>query len=164
MIDQQAPGLEFLCEVDIILNSEAPLAVGASPWRNRRVSDIDGGTITGPRLSGQVRRSGADWSEGGVAEDGGAATAIDVRSLWQTDDGALIHVTYTGRLIIPSDTLEAFADKNRVESLPESAYYFRINPVFETSAANYLWLNELVAIGTGRRTVNGVVYRLFQVT
>ena len=56
---------------------------------------------------GSVRRSGADSSEGGRAVDGGA-TALDVRSLWQTDDGALIYVTYGGRLVIPATTAEAF--------------------------------------------------------
>lgn len=159
-----APGMEFLCEVSITLDREAPLAVGASPWRNRRVSDIAGGTFRGPRLSGAVRRSGADWSEGGRAADGGVATAIDVRSLWQSDDGALIYVTYSGRLVIPSGVVEAFRDPLALAALDPSAYYFRICPMFETAADDYRWLNEIVAVGMGRRTADGVVYRVFQVT
>ena len=158
------PGLEFLCDVDIRLGEDAPIAIGASPWRNRRVTDIAGGTFKGPRLSGRVRRSGADWSEGGQASDGGAATLIDVRSLWATDDGALIYVTYTGRLIIPATTLPAFTNPQEVEALPADSYYFRIAPVFETAAPDYLWLNELLAVGAGRRTADGVTYRLYQVT
>ena len=157
------PATEFLCEVSITLDADAPLPVGASPWRNRRVSDIAGGRFAGPRLSGAVRRSGADWSEGGRAADGGIATAIDVRSLWQTDEGALIYVTYPGRLVVPADKVPEFRDPARVTTLTESAYYFRICPVFETSAEPYLWLNEIVALGIGRRTADGVVYRMFQV-
>jgi hypothetical protein len=162
--ETDAPGLDFLCEVAITLDADAPLPVGRSPWRNRRVSDIAGGRFHGPRLSGVVRRSGADWSEGGRGADGGIATAIDVRSLWQTDDGALIYVTYAGRLVVPAATVEAFADPARVTHLAMSDYYFRVCPVFETSNDRYLWLNEIVAVGAGQRTADGVVYRMFQVT
>ncbi|HEX7034800.1 MAG TPA: DUF3237 domain-containing protein [Pseudomonadales bacterium] len=153
----------FLCEVRITLADEAPLDLGASPWRRRRVSDIGGGRFEGPRLAGRVRRSGADWSEGGVAADGGAATLIDVRSLWETDDGALIYVSYAGRLVIPKPLLARFRDPAQVESIPPEDYYFRILPVFETSAEHYAWLNEVVAVGVGRRTADGVVYRIHQV-
>jgi hypothetical protein len=160
----QWPGTDFLCEVSITLAAEAPLAIGQSPWRNRRVSDIASGRFQGPRLSGSVRPSGADWSEGGKAEDGGIATAVDVRSLWQTDDGALIYVTYTGRLVVPAAAVPQFRDAGTVEQLDVADYYFRILPVFETSAAAYAWLNEIVAVGIGRRTADGVVYRVFQIS
>ncbi len=153
----------FLCEVIIELDADAPLAIGRSPWRNRRVSDIAGGWFRGPRLSGEVRRSGADWSEGGSAADGGIATAVDVRSLWQTDDGELIYVTYTGRLVVPAAVADAFRDPATVESVDPAEYYFRICPVFETASPRYGWLNEIVAVGSGRRTARGVTYRIFQV-
>lgn len=159
----EGPGTRFLCEVSIQLDAEAPLAIGPSPWRNRRVSDIAGGRFEGPRLAGTVRRSGADWSEGGRARDGGIATALDVRSLWQTDDGALIYVTYGGRLVIPAAAAAAFRDPAKLDSLDPSAYYFRICPLFETAAEPYAWLNEIVAVGMGRRTSTGVTYRVFQV-
>lgn len=162
-MSSEAPTTRFLCEVRITLADDAPLEVGASPWRRRRVSDIAGGRFEGPRLAGQVRRSGADWSEGGVAADGGAATLIDVRSLWETDDGALIYVTYAGRLVIPQPLLGRFRDPAQVESIPAADYYFRILPVFETAAPRYAWLNEVVAVGIGRRTAVGVVYRIHQV-
>jgi hypothetical protein len=160
----QWPGTDFLCEVSITLAAEAPLAIGQSPWRNRRVSDIAGGRFEGPRLSGAVRSSGADWSEGGKAADGGIATAVDVRSLWQTDDGALIYVTYAGRLVVPAAVVPRFRDPRTVDQLEASDYYFRIAPVFETSAQSYAWLNEIVAVGIGRRTADGVVYRVFQIS
>jgi hypothetical protein len=161
-MSEHAPETRFLCEVSIELASDAPLPVGASPWRNRRVSDISGGTFEGPELSGIVRRSGADWSEGGRALDGGIATALDVRSLWQTHDDGLIYVTYGGRLVIPAGVTAAFGDPEALEALDPDAYYFRICPLFETSAAGYEWLNEIVAVGMGRRTPQGVDYRIFQ--
>ena len=156
------PGSTFLCEVTIELDASAPIALGASPWRNRRVSDIVGGRFEGPEFSGTVCRSGADWSEGSRAADGGIATALDVRSLWRTDDGAYVYVTYGGRLVVPADRLAEFSDPEKVEQMDPSAYYFRTNPLFETSAERYQWLNGIVAIGLGRRTRSGVVYRIFQ--
>jgi hypothetical protein len=154
---------QFLCEVSIELDAAAPIAIGPSPWRNRRVSDIAGGRFQGPRLSGAVRRSGADWSEGGRSADGGIATAVDVRSLWETDDGALVYVTYSGRLVVPAGAVDVFRDAEAVETLDPAAYYFRICPMFETASEHYAWLNEIVAVGMGRRTRSGVVYRIFQV-
>lgn len=161
---EPGPETQFLCEASIVLDAEAPIALGVSPWRNRRVSDITGGRFAGPRLAGVVRRSGADWSEGGQAADGGIATAIDVRSLWQTDDGALIYVTYHGRLVVSAAVVPAFRDPAALASLAASDYYFRILPVFETAAKRYAWLNEIVTVGVGRRIADGVVYRIFQVT
>src|SRR3954463_12219499 len=83
-----------LCTVDIRLDDDAPLPLGKSPFRNRRVSYIAGGTIEGERLRGEVMPGGGDWSELGAAADGTALTFIDVRSIWKTHDGAMIYVTY----------------------------------------------------------------------
>ena len=150
-----------LCTVDIRLEDGSPLPLGKSPWRNRRVSYIAGGTVEGDRVRGEVLPGGGDWSEGGAAPDGTAVTFIDVRSVWKTHDGAVIYVTYGGRLVIPPKALEAFRDPATVETLTEDDYYFRIQPTFETGDERYAWLNALVAVGIGRRTANGVRYRIF---
>ncbi|MDZ4371828.1 MAG: DUF3237 domain-containing protein [Phenylobacterium sp.] len=150
-----------LCTVDIRLDDDAPLPLGKSPFRNRRVSYIAGGTVEGERLRGEVLPGGGDWSELGAGADGAALTFIDVRSVWKTHDGALIYVTYGGRLVIPADVLEAFRDPARVETLAEDSYYFRIQPTFETADPRYAWLNAVVAAGIGRRTAAGVRYRIF---
>ena len=152
-----------LCTVDIQLETGAPITLGRSPWRNRRISYIEGGTITGERLSGVVRPGGGDWSEGGQAADGTVLTLIDVRALWTTHDGAEIYVTYGGRLVIPPAAMEAFRDPARVETLADDAYSFRINPIFETAAPQYAWLNAITAIGRGRRTARGVRYDIFEI-
>jgi len=149
-----------LCTVDIRLEAEAPIPLGRSPWRNRRVSYIAGGTIEGERLRGEVLPGGGDWSELGQGADGAALTFIDVRSIWKTHDGALIYVTYGGRLVIPQAALADFRDPAKVEQLPADSYYFRIQPTFETADARYDWLNALVAVGVGRRTATGVRYRI----
>ena len=149
-----------LCTVDIRLDDDAPLPLGKSPFRNRRVSYIAGGTIEGERLRGEVLAGGGDWSELGVGADGTALTLIDVRSIWKTHDGAMIYVTYGGRLVIPAAALADFREPAKVEQLPHDAYYFRIQPTFETADPRYDWLNALVAVGVGRRTAKGVRYRI----
>jgi hypothetical protein len=149
-----------LCVVDIRLDDDAPLPLGRTPFRNRRVSYIAGGTVEGDRLRGEVLPGGGDWSELGAGADGAALTLIDVRSIWKTHDGALIYVAYGGRLVIPAAVLGAFRDPAAVEALPDDSYYFRIQPTFETADERYGWLNALVAAGVGRRTAKGVRYRI----
>jgi len=75
----------------------------------------------------------------------------------------MIYVTYGGRLVIPPAVLGAFRDPATVEQLPQDSYYFRIQPTFETADERYGWLNGLVAVGIGRRTAEGVRYRILGV-
>lgn len=154
---------KFLCEVRIFLEEDSPITVGQSPWRNRRISNIVGGQFDGPQLKGDVVPSGADWSELGLDGDGNALIALDVRSAWQTGDGATIYVTYGGRFVIPGEHMEIFADPSRIDALDPSNYYFRTNPVFETSDDRYAWLNSIIAVGLGKRTREGVAYRIYQI-
>jgi len=150
-----------LCVVDIRLEVDAPVPLGKSPWRNRRVSYIAGGTVEGERLRGEVMPGGGDWSELGQGVDGAALTLVDVRSLWKTHDGAIVDVRYSGRLVIPQAVLGDFRDPAKVEGLGDDDYYFRIQPIFETADVRYDWLNALVAVGYGKRTASGVRYRIF---
>ncbi|WP_296600743.1 DUF3237 domain-containing protein [Phenylobacterium sp.] len=152
-----------LCVADIRLEDNAPLPLGKSPWRNRRVSYIAGGVVEGERLRGEVMAGGGDWSELGQGADGAALTLVDVRSLWKTHDGALIDVRYGGRLVIPQAVLADFRDPAKVEAVSEDDYYFRIQPIFETADPRYDWLNAQVAVGYGKRTAKGVRYRIFGV-
>ena len=149
-----------LCTAEIQLEDGAPLVLGRSPWRDRRVSYIAGGAFTGEALRGEILPGGGDWSELGRGADGAALTLIDVRSLWKTHDEAVIYVTYSGRLVIPAASLAAFRDPAQVEQLPQDAYSFWIQPTFETADARYEWLNAAVAVGQGRRTAKGVNYRI----
>ncbi|RED17367.1 DUF3237 domain-containing protein [Parasphingopyxis lamellibrachiae] len=151
-----------MCTVSIELEDEAPIVIGPSPWRNRRVSHIVGGTIAGERLTGRVMSGGGDWSELGMDDNGDALTLLDVRSLWKTDDGALIYVAYQGRLVIPKDVLGIFREPEKVEELPADRYYFRIAATFETADPRYVRLNRIVAAGVGRRTAKGVDYDIFE--
>lgn len=50
------------------------------------------------------------------------------------------------------------------DELNPSEYYFRINPVFETSSPKYAWLNHTIAVGVGRIPAAGkVAYRVYAI-
>ncbi len=44
---------------------------------------------------------------------------------------------------------------------PLRDYYFYTNPMFQTGAENYAWLNQVVAVGRGRVVAGGVEYRVW---
>jgi hypothetical protein len=131
-------------------------AVGATPNGNRVVGLVSGGTFQGERLRGTVLPGGADWIM--LRPDG--AMLLDVRVVLETDDKALIGMTYRGLRHGPAAVMERLA---RGESVDPAEYYFRTAIMFETAAAKYEWLNRIFAIGTGRRLPEGPVYEIFEV-
>jgi hypothetical protein len=148
------PQLEFLYEISAYL---APtLAIGENPHGNRQIVPVTGGSFEGPRLKGQVLAGGGDWLL--VRPDG--VGEIDVRATLQTDDGALIYVTYRGYL---TNILELLPRWAAGEPIPHEEYYLMITPYFETSAAQYAWLQQVVAIGMGSLIQGGVSYQVFAV-
>jgi len=131
-------------------------AVGATPNGNRRVGLVSGGVFQGERLRGTVLPGGADWIV--VRADG--STTLDVRLVLETDDKALIGMTYRGMRHGPAAVMERV---NRGEAVDPSEYYFRTAIALETAATKYDWLNRIIAIGTGRRPPEGPVYEVFEV-
>lgn len=132
------------------------LMVGATPGGFRRVGVVPGGSFEGERLSGAVLDGGSDWQT--VRSDG--STTLNVRLVLKTQDDALIEMTYQGIRHGPPDVIAQIEQGEVVD--PES-YYFRINPIFETSAAKYGWLNRVIAVGIGHRRADGPVYSVFEV-
>ena len=131
-------------------------AVGATPGGFRRIGVVPGGSFEGERLSGEVLDGGSDWQT--VRSDG--ATTLNVRLVLKTKDDALIGMTYQGLRHGPPDVM---ARIERGEVADPARYYFRINPLFETAAATYDWINRVVAIGIGHRRADGPIYSIFEV-
>lgn len=150
---------EFLFEMKAGLGGMIP--VGPGPLGNRVIVTVPGGTFEGPKLKGTiVANSGADWAY--IRNDG--SLALDVRLCLETDDGAFIYMTYTGRIVPSSpEQLAEILDFNRAEPVDPSTYYFRSNPVFETGSEQYAWLNSIVAVGKGRAGDGGVAYDVFAI-
>jgi hypothetical protein len=130
--------------------------IGATPGAYRRVGVVPSGVFDGERLSGQVLEGGADWQN--VRADG--STALDVRLVLKTFDGALIAMTYQG---IRHGAPDVIARVEKGEDVDPGDYYFRIAARFETAATEYAWLNNVVAIGIGQRRADGAVYSVFEV-
>ena len=146
------PKLEHL--FDIHADLEAPQVVGATPQGMRQIFIVKGGTVEGPRVKGKILPGGGDWAL--IRSDG--AVQLDIRATVQTDDGALIYATYGG-LIVAEPAV--FGRLLQGEDVPLSEYYFYTNPMFQTSAPQYEWLNKVVGIGRGKVIPNGVEYRVW---
>jgi Protein of unknown function (DUF3237) len=115
--------------------------VGQTPNGFRRIGVVPGGTFEGERLSGEVV-SGNDWQL--VHPD--SSIKLDVRLLLKTTDGALIVMTYA---CLRSGALGIIEKLDKGEPVDPGNYYFRMIPVFETSADQYDWINRVIAVGVG---------------
>lgn len=139
------------------------IAIGDGPLGSTRMGYISGGSFTGERLKGTILPGGGNWSRSGRLGSDASVGDFDARAVWQTDDGALIYVTYTGRSVIPDSVRAGFQAPDGGEGIDPARYYLRIAPVFETAAASYAWLNGLLAVGIGRKTSYGVEHAIFAI-
>ena len=120
------------------LNTAATQNIGAGPRGTRVTFPITGGSFEGDRLRGKLLPCGDDWT---VKRSDGV-TELDLRITLETDDGALIHMTFEGI---------------RDDGAP-GAPYFRTVPRFETAEPKYSFLNRLLAVGTGEIRAGGPVH------
>jgi hypothetical protein len=132
-------------------------AIGSTPLGDRRIVPVAGGEFTGDRLRGRVLpHAGGDW----LLQRRDGALQQDVRLTLETDDGALILMTYRG---VRHASPEVAARIARGEDVPPTDYYLRTAPFFETAADRYAWLNLLVSVAKGRRTGSAVIYDVFEI-
>ena len=108
--------------------------IGLTPNGRLTIFPVTGGSFEGERLRGIVL-GGADWVTAAV--DG--TFELDLRLTLETDDGALIHMTFTG-------------------VRDDATAYFRTLPRFETAAPRYAFLNRLLAVGIGEIQPDGPVH------
>ena len=118
--------------------------LGRTPYGERRVINILGGRVEGPRLSGRILPGGADWQ---IVRPDGAAD-IQARYTIETDAGARILVDSEGLRHGPPEVMERLA---RGEAVDPALYYFRTVMRFETSDPAVDWLNRILALARGAR-------------
>ena len=117
------------------------------------------GTATG-KINGKILSIGGDF--GTLLTS--TTFKLDVRAVIQTEDIATIYVTYTGFIYTDEETFKLMASGGaKLKNLSPDKYYFRINPIFETTSPKYDWLNHTVAIGVGTRTETGVSYKIYAI-
>ncbi|HEY5640887.1 MAG TPA: DUF3237 domain-containing protein [Dehalococcoidia bacterium] len=155
MTEYPEPRLEHLYDMHVDL--AAPQVIGAAPAGHRQIFIVTGGSFEGPRIKGTIFPGGGDWAL--MRTDG--AIQLDVRATVETDDGALIYAAYSGLIILSPEVLARIMGG---ENVPLSEYYFYTNPMFQTAAEDYAWLNETIAIGRGKVIPGGVEYRAWAVS
>jgi len=131
---------EFL--VDLTLEVQTPQNLG-STRDGRIIVPVSGGTFAGPRFKGTIVPPGGDW----IVQRPDGSRVLDVRILLQTDDGQKIYVSWRGI----------------ASASPGGALNARILPVFETAAAKYAWLNNVVAVGVYRPDLGKIAYRIYRI-
>jgi len=112
--------------------------LGTVPHGIRSIVPVTGGDFEGPRLRGKVLPGGDDWlllRPDGVLE-------LDLRITLETDDHALIYMTFQGLRHGP---------------------YFRTLPRYETSSETYAFLNRIICVGVGEARPDGAVHRIDEI-
>lgn len=126
---------EFL--MDFIIETTAAQEIGT-----RRIVPITGGSFEGPDLKGRVLNVGADWIK--ARPDG--TSDLDVRVTLETEDGELIYMSYEGIL-----------------SRSDEGLYWRVVPQFETDSEKYDYLNNIIAVGIGKRVDGKTGYSIYRI-
>lgn len=141
------PRTEFVYEA--ICDLEPSLDLGMSPFGERFMVPIIGGTFEGPGLRGRVLPGGADRQL--QRRDG--AKALDATYELQTHDGAIISVR--NRVL------------TRAAKGDEKGRYARSTIQVTAPQGPYGWLNDYVYVGTLdslRPARTAVVIRVYRVT
>jgi len=111
--------------------------LGPVPHGPLTIFPVVGGTFDGERLRGKVLPGGGDW----VTARPDGTLELDLRVTLETDDGALIYMTFTG-------------------VRDDANHYFRTLPRFETASPKYDFLNRLLAVGIGGILPDGPVHSI----
>ena len=125
---------EFLME--LLLDVDPQLDAG-----HTSIAPVTGGSFSGARLQGTIHDGGADW----ITQVSGHSS-LDVRITLETNDGAIIYMTYKG-----------------VVSQSDAGLYWRVTPVFNTASEKYGWLNHKVFIGKSKQVEGKVAYDIFEI-
>ncbi|MEH6449415.1 MAG: DUF3237 domain-containing protein [Oleispira sp.] len=144
---------------DMHVTLKEPLNIGASHVGHRIIFDVESGFFTGEKLKGNLKASGGDWL---LMHPDGTYT-LDVRVCLETDDGALIYMSYKGRWVIPDHLKQKVLSNETCAEVDPDEYYQRNLILFEVADKRYQWLNNIVAVSQGYRTPVGISYRVMAV-
>ena len=149
------PELCHVCDIDVVVGPIRDL--GTMPHGRRRIIQILGGTVRGPRLEAEIVPGGADWQY--VRDDG--ILELVARYAIRTTGGQDIAVTNRGLRRAAPEIMERLA---RGEPVDPTLVYFRTTPVFEAPAGACDWLNRSLFLASAARLPDRVRLRIFEVT
>lgn len=135
---------------------ESVMDLGRTPYGQRRIIGILGGTVAGLKLSGRVLPGGADWQ---IVRPDGVAD-IEARYTIESDGGGRVLVDSNGLRHGPPEVLERLA---RGEPADPALYYFRTAMRFETADPRLDWLNRIVGLARGARLARAVQLDVYEV-
>jgi len=101
-----------------------------------------GGEVTGSRVSGKLRPVGGDW----VTVRRGGIAILDVIATIETNDAALIYLSYAGVIDLGENGGEQFSKG----IMPTSGTPIRTSPRLHTAHPTYSWLNRLHCLVVGQ--------------
>jgi hypothetical protein len=133
-----------------------PQKLGTVPHGIRSIVPVTGGDFDGPQLRGKILPGGGDW----LLLRSDDVLELDLRITLETDDRALIYMTFQGVRYGPPDAIAALG---RGEAVDPASYYFRTVPRFETSSEKYAFLNRIIAVGAGETRPDGAVHRIDEI-
>ncbi len=149
-----APGLRYAFAIKAKVGPIQDL--GQTARGHRRVIDILGGEVHGPRLSGEILPGGADWQI--VRPDG--TIEVVARYTIRAASGALIYAQNEGLRVASPEIL---ARMSRGERVPAGSYHFRTAPKFETAEPSLKWLERATFVGVAARTPDRVAIGFHEV-
>lgn len=119
-----------------------PIVLADTPRGTRVIVEASNGTLVGDRITARQRGvAAADW----LTLDQHGLGTLDVRGVLETDDGALIYVTYAGRFDTAGGTGPITA------------------PLFDTGDERYRWLAKLQAVAKGTIDGDTLTYEVYEV-
>ena len=149
-----APALKFAFAIKARV---APMQdLGTTARGHRRIVDILGGEVHGPRLEGEILPGGADWQI--VRADG--TIEVVARYTIKARSGALVYVQNDGLRVASPEIAARMA---RGEAVPIDSYRFRTAPRFETSDPALRWLETSTFVGVATRAPTGVAIGFHEV-
>jgi hypothetical protein len=122
--------------------SVPPELIGPTPEGLRLTFYLPGGEFAGPRLRGRILPVGGDWLT--VRPDGVAI--LDLRTTFETEDGALIYAPFTAVLDLGPNGYDALLNGR----LAPDGTHFRSVPRYSTAHPGYAWLNRVQCLGIGQ--------------
>ena len=105
------------------------------------VGEVTSALVVGDRFNASMKgNAAADWLR--ISPEGYGT--LDVKITFETDDGAIVHATFNGRLLF--DTMTVYA-----------------TPLFHTGDDRYAWLNRIQAVAKGAFQADGtLVYDMYE--
>ncbi|WP_330350370.1 DUF3237 domain-containing protein [Streptomyces sp. NBC_00582] len=141
----QQPELRFLFDMTVTMGEGIDL--GRTPYGEIAFQHAIGGTVSGPRVQGEVLPVGGDKVVGRT--DG--TRELNVQAIIKTTDDHHILMSYRG-LVRPMQSADG-----------KPGVYWRTAPLFETAAEPYQWLNGVLAVGHGTFGDGQVNYQIHEV-